>query len=91
MILPNLLYLSAWWLKTLTDKSLEFYINVVGMVKVREFTVDSEKAKRMGLSDGAPFDIKVLKLENNEQAIEWKLMSFNKKTSHNASKRNFDS
>ena len=51
------------------------------MVKVREFTVDSEKAQRMGLSKGESFDIKVLKLENSEQAAELKLMTFNKKTS----------
>jgi len=64
------------------DKSLEFYHNVVGMVKVREFSVDSEKAKQLGLSNGESFDVEVLKLENSEQATEWKLMSFNKKTSH---------
>lgn len=64
------------------DKSLEFYQNVVGMVKVREFAVDSEKAKRMGLSKGESFDIKVLKTENSEEATELKLTSFNKKTSH---------
>ena len=63
------------------DKSLEFYQKVVGMVQVREFTVDSEKAKRMGLSNGESFDIKVLKLENSEEAAELKLMSFNKKSS----------
>jgi catechol 2,3-dioxygenase-like lactoylglutathione lyase family enzyme len=63
------------------DKTLEFYQNVVGMVKVREFAVDSEKAKKMGLSDGERFDVTVLKLENNETATELKLMSFNKKTS----------
>ena len=63
------------------DKSLEFYQDVVGMVKVREFTVDSEKAKTMGLSNGEQFDVKVLKLANSEQATELKLMSFNKKTS----------
>ena len=62
-------------------KSLEFYQNVLGMVKVREFIVDSEKAKRMGLSKGESFDIKVLKLENSEEATELKLMSFNKKSS----------
>jgi catechol 2,3-dioxygenase-like lactoylglutathione lyase family enzyme len=64
------------------NKSLEFYHKVVGMVKVREFTVDSEKAKRMGLSKGESFDIKVMKLENSEQATELKLMSFNNITSH---------
>jgi hypothetical protein len=68
------------------DKSLGFYQNVVGMVKVREFTVDSEKAKKMGLSRGESFDIKVLKLENSEQAAELKLMSFNNKTSLNNQK-----
>lgn len=64
------------------DKSLEFYHNVVGMVTVREFTVDSEKAKKMGLSNGEHFDVKVLKLENSEQATELKLMTFNNRTSH---------
>ena len=64
------------------DKSLEFYLDVVGMVKVREFSVDSEKAKQLGLSNGEGFQVKVLKLENSEEATEWKLMSFNKKTSH---------
>ena len=63
-------------------ESVEFYQNVVGMIKVREFIVDSEKAQRMGLSEGESFDIKVLKLENSEQAAELKLMTFNKKTSH---------
>jgi len=63
------------------DKSQEFYQNVVGMVQVREFIVDSEKAKRMGLSKSESFDIKVLKLENSEEAAELKLMSFNKKSS----------
>jgi catechol 2,3-dioxygenase-like lactoylglutathione lyase family enzyme len=69
------------------DKSLDFYKNVVGMVQVREFTVDSEKAKRMGLSESQAFDIKVLKLEDSEEAAELKLMSFNKKTSRK--KQNF--
>lgn len=64
------------------DKSLEFYLDIVGMVKVREFTVDSEKAKKMGLSKGEQFDVKVLKLENSEQATELKLMTFNNSTSH---------
>ena len=63
------------------DKSLDFYKNVVGMVHVRAFSVDSEKAKRMGLSKGKEFNVQVLKLENSEQAAEWKLMSFNNNTS----------
>lgn len=62
------------------NKSLDFYINVIGMVQVRELTIDSEKAKRMGLSNGESFDIKFLKLENSENATELKLMSCGKKT-----------
>ena len=60
------------------QKSLDFYIKVIGMVQVREFSVDVEKARRMGLSNGQSFDIKVLKLINSEDASEWKLMSFSK-------------
>ena len=62
------------------DKSVDFYLNVVGMVKGGEFSVDSEKAKQLGLSDGERFDVTVLKLENSEEAAEWKLMSFGKTT-----------
>lgn len=62
------------------EKSLDFYINVIGMTKVREFVVDTEKARRMGLSNGESFDIKVLKLIDSEDASEWKLMSFSKKS-----------
>lgn len=62
-------------------KSLQFYQNVKGMVKVSEFIFDSEKAKGMGLSKVESFDIKVLKLENSEEATELKLMFFNEKTS----------
>jgi len=62
------------------QKSLDFYTKVIGMTQVREFSVDAEKARRMGLSDGHSFDIKVLKLINSEDASEWKLMSFSKKS-----------
>lgn len=68
-------------------KSIDFYTNVVGMVYVREFVVDAEKAKRMGLSKNEKFDIKVFKLENTEMATELKLMSFSKKT--NLSKQKY--
>ena len=62
------------------DKSLEFYTQVVGMTQVREFSIDVEKAKRMGLTNGKAFDVKVLKLENVVNATEWKLVTFGKKT-----------
>ncbi len=62
------------------EKSLDFYINVIGMTTVREFVVDAEKARRMGLSDTESFDIKVLKLVDSEDASEWKLMSFRRQS-----------
>lgn len=64
------------------NKSLDFYLNVIGMVKTGEFGVDAEKAKELGLSNGNSFDVKVLKLENSDNAPEWKLMSFGKKSTH---------
>ena len=64
------------------DKALDFYLNVIGMVKTGEFGVDATKAKELGLSNGNSFDVKVLKLENSENAPEWKLMSFGKKATH---------
>ncbi len=68
-------------------KSLDFYQNVIGMVKTSEFSVESSRAKELGLSNGDRFDVTILKLENSEQAAEWKLMSFGKKAAH--PKQNF--
>ena len=64
------------------DKSLDFYLNVIGMVKTGEFSVDAVKSEELGLSKGNSFDVKVLKLENSDDAPEWKLMSFGKKANH---------
>jgi catechol 2,3-dioxygenase-like lactoylglutathione lyase family enzyme len=69
------------------NKSLDFYQNVIGMVKTSAFSVESERAKELGLSNGDRFDVTILKLENSEQAAEWKLMSFGKKATH--PKQNF--
>lgn len=69
------------------NKSLDFYLNVIGMVKTSEFSVDAARAKELGLSNGNRFDVTVLKLENSENAPEWKLMSFGKKATH--PKQNF--
>lgn len=63
-------------------KSLDFYQNVIGMVKTGAFSVEGVRAKELGLSNGDRFDVTVLKLENSEQAAEWKLMSFGKKPTH---------
>jgi len=64
------------------ERSLDFYINVIGMQKTGEFSVSAEFAKQSGLTDGIPFDVTILKLEDNDQANEWKLMSFRSKTNH---------
>jgi catechol 2,3-dioxygenase-like lactoylglutathione lyase family enzyme len=64
------------------EKSLDFYINVIGMTKVGEFDVDAEFGKASGLTDGVPFHVDVLKLEESPSANQWKLMSFGKEAGH---------
>lgn len=64
------------------DRSLDFYVNGIGMVKVNSFTINEEFSKRSGLSNGVPASVTVLKLENSPDANEWKLMSFGKKATH---------
>ncbi len=62
------------------EKSLNFYMNGIGMVKVSEFSVNSDVAKRTGLTGGIPFNVTVLKLVDSKDANQWKLMSFGKKS-----------
>lgn len=64
------------------ERSLDFYVNGIGMVKTGGFSLDQDFTKRSGLSNGIPFSITVLKLENSAEANEWKLMSFDKKAPH---------
>ncbi|QMU27112.1 VOC family protein [Adhaeribacter radiodurans] len=68
------------------DKSLDFYVNTIGMVKAYNFTINADFGKKSGLSNGVPTEVTVLKLENSPEANEWKLMSFGKKTSRTQSK-----
>ena len=63
-------------------KSLDFYINVIGMTKVGEFDVDENFGKISGLTDGIAFHVDVLKLQDSPDANQWKLMSFKKEGSH---------
>jgi len=69
------------------EKSLDFYINGIGMVKAYSFKINSEFSKRSGLANGDSAAVTVLKLENSPEANEWKLMSFAKKATH--TKQNF--
>ena len=64
------------------EKSLDFYINVMGMVKTGTIDLNDDFAKRSGLNKGSAFSIKVLKLEDTPGATQWKLMSFDKKANH---------
>ena len=63
-------------------KSVDFYTNIIGMTKTSTFSVDGVKSKELGLTDGRPIDVTVLKLEDSPQANEWKLMSFGTKPGH---------
>ena len=64
------------------DKSLDFYLNVIGMTKVSEFDVDGDFGSSSGLTDGIAFHVDVLKLQDSPEANQWKLMSFKKEGSH---------
>lgn len=68
------------------DKSIDFYVNGIGMVKAGSFNIAEDFAKRSGLSNGTPFAVTILKLENSPDANEWKLISFGKKIAHTKSK-----
>jgi len=64
------------------QKSLDFYLNVIGMTKVSEFDVDGDFGSSSGLTDGLAFHVEVLKLQDSPDANQWKLMSFKKEGSH---------
>lgn len=64
------------------QKSVDFYKNVIGMQQSGSFKVNEEFSKRSGLTGGIPFEVTVLKLEDSEQADEYKLMSFNRPANH---------
>jgi len=64
------------------SKSLDFYLNVIGMTKVGEFDVDENFGKISGLTNGLAFHVDVLKLQDSPEANVWKLMSFKQEGSH---------
>ncbi len=63
-------------------KSLAFYKDVLGLVETGGFSIDREFGKKSGLSGGKPFDVIILKTIDDENATEWKLVSFKKKATH---------
>jgi catechol 2,3-dioxygenase-like lactoylglutathione lyase family enzyme len=64
------------------DRSVDFYVNGIGMVKTGNFTINEDFGKRSGLTNGVATNVTILKLENTPDATDWKLMSFGKKASH---------
>lgn len=64
------------------DRSLDFYVNGIGMVKTGSFTINEDFGKRGGLTNGVATNVTILKLENSPDATDWKLMSFTKKAPH---------
>ena len=64
------------------ERSLDFYINVIGMSKVNEFDIDEVFSRKSGLAGGEPFRVHVLKLDDHPGATSWKLISFGKKGAH---------
>lgn len=79
-------YVSIGVIVTDLEASLDFYTNIIGMKETGEFTVDEKMGKKTGLTGGTAFDVKVLKLYDDPNATEYKLMSFgnskNKKENH---------
>lgn len=55
------------------EKSLDFYKNIVGMKETGGFEVDGQFGTDSGLSDGKPFKVKLLKLEDSPTATTLKL------------------
>ena len=64
------------------QKSINFYTDVLGMVNTGGFEVTEDFALKSGLSNGVPFKVTVMKLEDTNEATQWKLMSFGNKKGH---------
>jgi catechol 2,3-dioxygenase-like lactoylglutathione lyase family enzyme len=68
------------------QRSLDFYVKGIGMVKTGNFMINAEFGKRGGLTGGEAVEVNILKLENGPEGTDWKLMSFGKKANHPKSK-----
>lgn len=64
------------------DRSMAFYQDILGMVKVNRYNISLEMGQKSGLSGGIPFFAEVLKVEDSPDATEWKLVSFGKEAAH---------
>lgn len=60
------------------DTSYKFYTEIIGMKEVGGFSVPEVLSEKIGLAGGVAFDVKVLKLMEDDNATEFKLLSFKK-------------
>ncbi len=67
------------------EKSTSFYKDIIGMKETGGFSITPEFGKSSGLSNGEPFDVKVLRLSDTEHVTQWKLMSFGVNPEHRPS------
>ncbi len=58
------------------DKTLDFYTNILGMIKVFEFVVKKESAVRFGLAEKDEFKVHVLKISNEPNAGVIKVVGY---------------
>jgi len=60
------------------EASTAFYTQVIGMQKTGQFDVDSGFGEASGLTGGLAFHVDVFKLQDQPEAAQFKLMSFEK-------------
>jgi catechol 2,3-dioxygenase-like lactoylglutathione lyase family enzyme len=58
------------------QSTLNFYTNILGLSKVREFDIDSATSATFGFTTGVPFHVTGLKTNNSEHSTELKILSF---------------
>lgn len=58
------------------DKAVAFYRDALGMVEVSPFDVPPEMGGESGLSDYKPFHVRVMKIADDPEATQVKLMDF---------------
>jgi catechol 2,3-dioxygenase-like lactoylglutathione lyase family enzyme len=58
--------------------TVEFYQNIIGLIKVREFEIDSATATDFGFTQGKAFHVTCFKTVSSPQATEIKILSFGK-------------
>ena len=58
------------------EKTLAFYQDIIGMTRIGGFDIDEAFGRASGLSNGVPFSVIQLKLEDSPAANELKVVSF---------------